>query len=830
MNKAYNHKLIEEGIEQEWRITEKVFSTHDTSKKPFSILLPPPNVTGKLHLGHAFDTLIPDTIIRYKKLKGFDTFWISGMDHAGIATQSKIEEHLWNTKKLTKHDIGREEFLKLTWQWKEDYANLFREQWSRLGLALDYERERFTMDNDASEAVVKVFVDLYNKGYIYKDVKAVNWDTKLLTAVSNIEIVNKETEQTMYYIKYFLENSNDYLTIATVRTETLLSDVAIVFNPKDKRYSKFLGQFVIHPLTNKKIPIISDEYVDPKFGSGLMKLSAHAEDDIDIIKKHANLEVIETINKNGFIECKDSIFNGLERFKARKEIADYLRNNNFILKEEKTISKVGYSERSNTPIEILVLPQWFVKMETFAKDILQHLRTKDKVKFYPPRFIKILKNWMSNIHDWTISRQIWWGHRIPVWYKGDQIKVQTTSPGLDWKQDEDVLDTWFSSGLSPFVFLGWPQKNEMIKRYYPTSLLVTGSDLIFFWIARMYMFGLDVMKQKPFENVLIHGLIRDEQGRKMSKSLNNGIDPIDVIDEYGADALKWFLITNTTPGFDIKYSPDKIKSAWGLCNKLWNISRFINELPNDNNNKITDADKWINNKLSLLIKSINKSMKNYEFTLVGSQISKFIYNDLSGWYVEFLKVNPSKKQALLILKNTLIVVNPFLSFVTYKIFKDIFNDKLYNHTYPKVSTYKNTDYIDKVIDITSALRKYREENNISKKELIYWDKDFDLDDKAISTINKLSYSEIQKNTDALITFDFGKIFIKIDESQKQENKKRLLNLIEKLTFEVDRSKKILSNENFVKKAPAEKLQEEKSKLEKYENELNGYKEELKCKY
>ncbi|EFF41390.1 valine--tRNA ligase [Mycoplasmopsis alligatoris] len=830
MDKIYNHILVEQGIEKEWRVEQKVFSKHDLNKKPFSILLPPPNVTGKLHLGHAFDTMIPDTIIRYKKLKGFDTFWISGMDHAGIATQAKVEADLYETKGLTKHDLGREKFLDLVWDWKEKYATMFREQWAKLGLALDYENERFTLDKDANEAVLKIFVDFYNKGLIYKDVKAINWDTKLKTAVSNIEINNTETNQIMYYIKYFIENSDQYLTIATVRTETLLSDVAVVYNPSDKRYSHLKGKFIIHPITKKRLPIITDGYVDPKFGSGLMKLSAHAEVDIDIIKKHKNLEIIETIDQDGFINAPESIFHKQERFEARKNIAKFLKENNLLEKEEQVVSSVGYSDRSNTPVEILVLPQWFVKMENFGKIILEHLQSKNRVDFYPKRFVKILKHWMSNVHDWTISRQLWWGHRIPAWYKDDQIKVQIESPGLGWVQDPDVLDTWFSSGLSPFVFLGWPQNDKMLKRYYPTDVLVTGSDLIFFWIARMYMFGLDVMKEKPFKHLLIHGLIRDAQGRKMSKSLNNGIDPLDVINEYGADALKWFLITNTSPGLDIKYSTEKLKSAWALCNKLWNISRFIEQLPQDQNTKATDADKWINNKLQVLIKNIDKAMKNYEFTLVGSQISKFIYTDLSGWYVEFLKSNPSKKFAMELLKNTLIAINPFLSFITYKIFKEVLNDKLYDYEYPKLKVSKNITYIDNVIEIVTELRKYREENNISKKELISWYADFELDSKAIDSINKLAYAQVEKNNDVLLSFAFGKLFIKVSEEQKQTNKTKLLEKIEKLNFEINRAKKMLENTNFVAKAPKEKIEEEKEKLIKFEKELKNYLEELKWKY
>lgn len=831
MDRIYNHKLVEKGLEKKWRQT-KHFIKRDFSKKPFSVLLPPPNITGKLHLGHALDTLIQDTLIRHKKLDNYDVFWITGMDHAGIATQAKVESVLYETEKLTKHDIGREKFLKKIWDWKEEYANFFREQWKKLGLALNYDLERFTLDKEANQAVLKVFVELYNQGLIYKDTKAVNWDVKLNTAVSNIETFSKQIEQKMYYIKYPLENSKDFLTIATVRTETLISDVAVVYNPNDTRYQNLVNKFVTHPITKKRLPIIADEYVDSKFGSGLMKLSAHSEVDIDIIKKH-NLQIIETIDKHGFLNCKGLPFDKMTRFEAREKIAHYLKENNFLAKEELTTSNVAYSDRSNTPVEILVMPQWFVSMNKFSKDILDHIESSAQVKFYPKRFKKVLKQWMENIHDWTISRQLWWGHRIPAWYKGDQIKVQIESPGENWIQDEDVLDTWFSSGLSPFVFLGWPQSNDLLERYYPTDVLVTGYDLIFFWIARMYLFGNHFLNQKPFKHVLLHGLIRDEKGRKMSKSLNNGIDPMDVIEEFGSDSLRWFLITNTSPGLDIRFSKNKLKSAWALNNKLWNISRYIIQLPNDTKKlNLTDADKWINNKLLQLQNTIKKNMRKYEFTIIGSEISKFIFNDFSSWYVELIKSQNeiSKKITLSILKNVLLIINPFLPFITYKIFEEAFNDDLYKYTYPKIKKAKNVEYIDTIIEIVKNLRKYREENQISKKELIYWDTDFEVSEIIENAINKLVIAKKEKNTDALIAINLGKIFIKINQKQKDLDKLRIIDEIEKIKFEIRRAKNILSNENFVKKAPKNLVKTEKTKLENYESELKKYEEELKCKY
>ncbi|MEA4134542.1 valine--tRNA ligase [Mycoplasma sp. 2704] len=829
MDKIYNHTLVEKDIDKKWQ-AKKYFQTHDLDKKPFTILLPPPNVTGKLHLGHALDVYIPDTIIRYKKLNGFDVMWVPGMDHAGIATQSKVEDVLFQSTGQTRHDLGREAFVDKIWEWKAEYANLFRQQWSKIGLALDYSAERFTLDAEANEAVSKVFINLYNKGFIYKGVKAINWDVKLQTALSNIEVNNEPTEQKIYYINYPIKGSNDVLTIATVRTETLLSDVAVVFNPNDSRYKDLEGKVVIHPITKKELPIIPDEYVDIDFGSGLMKLSAHAEVDVDIIKKH-NLEINETISKDGLINYPAlPEFHGLERFVARDKIAQFLQDNGYIQKVETTISNVGISDRSKTPVEILVLPQWFVKMEHFRDLILKDLDSSEAVKFYPKRFELTMRQWMENVYDWTISRQLWWGHRIPAWYDQDgNMKVQVDSPGEGWVQDPDVLDTWFSSGLAPFVFLGWPQNDEKLKRYYPTSLLVTGYDIIFFWVARMYFFGLEFTGQKPFDRLLLHGLIRDAQGRKMSKSLNNGVDPMDMVDKYGSDALRWFLITNTTPGLDIKFSDDKVEAAWRVNNKLWNITRYINELE-DNNNEATDADKWILNQLKNLSVKIDSLIDNYEFSIIGSEIYKFIFTDLSGWYVEFLKSSYSKKSALEVLRKTLIVLHPFLPFITDRLYSEIFDAELLEQLWPTFEDDHSTDYINTVIEVVTELRKYRENNQISKKELLIYSLKNDVPQVAIETINKMVFALYEDNNDYLIALNDNVLFIKQSDETKQRNKELLLEKINFVKAEIARAEQLLNNERFVSKAPADKVAVEKAKLEKYTDELKKYEEELSCKY
>ncbi|WP_322959060.1 valine--tRNA ligase [Mycoplasmopsis cynos] len=828
MKHNYDHLFVEDGIEQKWR-DKQYFMKHNEKAKPFSILLPPPNVTGKLHLGHALDVYIPDTIIRYKKLKGFDVLWIPGMDHAGIATQSKVEDVIYQKTGKSRHDLGRNEFLKKTWEWKEEYAALFRKQWSKVGLALDYSKERFTLDEKSNLAVQKVFIDLYNKGLIYKGIKAVNWDVKLQTAISNIEVNNVPTNQTMYYIKYKVFETNDDLIIATVRTETLFSDVAIVYNPNDKKYQKYQGLHVIHPLTNKKIPIIADEYVDPNFGTGLMKLSAHAEADIEIIQK-LNMEIIESISKQGYITYDDSRFKGLERFKAREVIAKYLEDNGFLVKKEEVISNVSISDRSKTPVEILVLPQWFVKMEKFKDLILNNLKSKDSITFYPKRLKTTMKQWMEKVHDWNISRQLWWGHRIPAWYKDDQIKVQILSPGPEWKQDEDVLDTWFSSGIAPFTFMGWPENTKMLQRYYPTSLLVTGYDIIFFWVARMYFFGLEFMQKVPFDKVLFHGLIRDQNGQKMSKSANNGVDPMDIIDKYGSDALRWFLLTNTSPGMDIRFSTEKIESAWRINNKLWNIAKFIKDMPENKILLKTDYDKWILTKLANLNSIISKMLEKYEFAVVGTEIYKFLFNDLSSWYIEFLKTTQNKEFALEVLKKTLIVLHPFLPFISDKIYFELFQNEILEQKWPKLYKYNDTEKVDEAITIISQIRKYREDQKISKKEVIYYFYTNELSKIAIDTINKIANAELAENQDFLISLNEHNLFIKQTQEQKAKNKIELENKISQIIFEIKRAENILSNEKFVKNAPIEKVQLEKDKLEKYKKDLEKYKDELKCKY
>ena len=814
MEPKYNHLLVEKDKNQKW-IDHKYFSTHDQSKPSFSIILPPPNVTGKLHLGHAWDGFLQDTMIRYKKLQGYDVCFVPGMDHAGIATQAKVEEKLAQSG-LTKYDLGRQKFLEKALEWKEEYAKLIHQQWAKLGLALDYNMERFTLDQAANQAVNQVFISMYEKGLIYRGVRPINWDPKLKTALSNIEVIAKPTKSKMYYVKYYFENSDQYLVVATTRIETIFSDVAIAINPNDQSKIHLVNQKVINPLTKKLLPIITDDYIDINFGTGCMKVSAHATNDIDIILKN-NLEIIECINQDGLMNERGLFTKGPDRQSAREQIFDYLQKANLIESVEEIENNVSYSERSNEVIEILVMPQWFVKMDLLAKQLLNHLDSEQKVKIYPNRFENTLRLWMEDVRDWTISRQLWWGHQIPAWYKGDQIKVQVESPGPDWTRDNDVLDTWFSSALCPFSFLGWPEKTAHLDRYFPTSLLVTGYDIIFFWVARMYFQSLEFMNNLPFKDLLIHGLIRDEQGRKMSKSLGNGIDPMEVIDQYGADALRWFLLTNSAPGQDINYSQTKVEAAWNLNNKLWNIARFI-KMMDQTDATIYASDIWIVNKLINLKNSIDQKIYKYEFTIIGKELYQFIFNDFSSWYIEFSKVWKNQKIALLVLKNLLILIHPFLPFISDHLYQEIFNAELLEAQF-NLKPLGQENQVNLIIDVISLIREARATFNLSHKDKIEYCIQNLKDQSVIAIIDKLANASWKDNNGILFTTNDTVINIYLSEELKSQEKAKTNQEITKLEAEIKRSQMILNNPNFINKAAKEKVQIEQETYQKYQNQL-----------
>lgn len=833
MDKNLDFKLVEEGRQQKW-IDNKYFSTHDEKKLPFTIILPPPNITGQLHIGHALDDYLQDTIIRFKKIEGYDVMWVAAKDHAGIATQAKVEKKLLKQGE-SRYTLGREKFVNEIWKWKNDYSKNIDEQWNKMGLALDYSSERFTLDKNANEAVLKVFVDMYDEGLIYRDQKAINWDPKFKTALSNIEVVNKEVKQKMYYVKYPFSDKSGHLTVATTRVETMYSDVALAINPNDKNAKKLLNKSILHPLTNKEIPIITSPLIDENFGTGVMKVSAHAMDDIDIIKEN-NLPIIECIDDNGLMNKEAQQFTGMDRFVAREEIAKLLQKKKLIVKTEEVISNVGYSERSDTPIEILVRYQWFVKMHDLSTKLLNHLESSDAVNFYPERFKNVIKTWMENAHDWTISRQIWWGHRIPAWYNDNgQVIVQVNKPDGKWTQDPDVLDTWFSSALAPFVFLGWPQSTEKLSRYFPTDILVTGYDIIFFWVARMYFQSLYFTGKKPFKNVLLHGLVRDAQGRKMSKSLGNGINPIEIIDKYGSDVLKMALIFNVTAGQDINFSNDKLESAKLFLNKFWNVARLISQIKVhikeefDENKMLDSFDDWILNKFLILKSNIKDAIDKYEFTIIYKHIQNFIVNDLSSWYLEFVKFKTNKNFVHFLFKEILLLLHPFMPFTTDYLYENMYHEQLLEATPMKlVERNLSNNNVNILIELITVLRKYREEKNISKSEQLFFDKKtliLNAVDKRI--IAKLTNFSQLKNNDLEIKLSNNKaISIKLSDEQKQKEIEEIKRLIDFSAKEIEFNKKFLDNKAFLEKANEKTILDKKNKLQQHETNLKFYQELL----
>ncbi len=729
LEKKYDHKEVENGKYDRW-VKNNYFKAGDLTKEAFSIVIPPPNVTGKLHLGHAWDTTLQDIIIRYKKMFGYDALWLPGMDHAAIATEVKVVDRL-KEKGINKRDLGRDGFLEKAWEWKDEYAKTIREQWGKLGLALDYSRERFTLDEGLNKAVRKVFVDYYNEGIIYRGERIINWDPVQKTALSNEEVIYKDVEGAFYHIKYFIEGTKDYLEVATTRPETLFGDTAVAVNPKDERYNKLIGKNVILPVVNKLIPIVGDEHADPSFGTGVVKITpAHDPNDFEVGKRH-NLPFVVVMNEDATMNENAGIYEGMDRFECRRKLVSDLKEADLLIKIEKMMHSVGHSERTGVMIEPYLSKQWFVNMDELSKKVLENQKDKDnKINFVPKRFEKILNNWMSDCHDWCISRQLWWGHRIPAWYKGDEVFVGMNAPeGSGWRQDEDVLDTWFSSALWPFSTLGWPDNTDDLKRYFPNDVLVTGYDIIFFWVCRMAFQSLKLTGKRPFKDCLIHGLIRDKQGRKMSKSLGNGVDPMDVIDEYGADSLRWFLTTNSAPGQDLRYDEDKVKATWNFINKIWNASRFVlmntEDLKDYDLSSLTTSDKWILTKLNKTIKEVIKNMDKYDFNVVGAVLYKFIWDNFCDTYIEYSKVSidniSTKSTLIIVLTSILKMLHPFMPYVTDEIYdklpiKECENIILSN--YPKYDKNlvfkKDEEEIDVLENVIATLRNVKKENDLPK--------------------------------------------------------------------------------------------------------------------
>ena len=843
----YDFNEVEQGKYDFW-LKGGFFEAGDKSKEPFTIVIPPPNVTGKLHLGHSWDTTLQDIIIRRKRMQGYDALWLPGMDHAGIATQAKVDAKL-KEQGVSRYDIGREAFLKEAWKWKEEYAKTIHSQWAALGLSLDYTKERFTLDEGLNKAVNHVFITLYNKGLIYQGERIINWDCQAKTALSNIEVEHQDDEGAFYYFNYPFVEGNGAVTIATTRPETMFADQAVMVNPNDERYKSIIGKMVRIPGTDIVIPVIADEYVDIEFGTGCVKVTpAHDPNDYEVGKRH-NLAMPLCMNDDGTMNDMAGKYKGMDRFECRKALIADLKKEGLFLKEEKMIHSVGHSERTGVVVEPRLSKQWFVKMDILAKQVLEN----DEYRFVPDRFKQTLEHWLTDIQDWCISRQLWWGHRIPAWYKDDEVKVQVECPGDGWRQDEDVLDTWFSSALWPFSTLGWPEKTELLDRYYPTNVLVTGYDIIFFWVARMLFQGVEFTHHAPFKDILIHGLIRDTQGRKMSKSLGNGVDPFDVIAKYGTDSLRYFLTTNSAPGLDLRFDETKIESSWNYLNKIWNISRYVMMNLGDDyketkieKSKLNLASKWILAKLNKVIENVDYNMEKYEFGEAARTLYSFVWDDFASWYVEISKVDlqsddksniqMTKNVLVYVLKSIVKLLHPFIPFITEEIYQALphAEKSITISEWPKVNKDFDDDMaiesISDLIEIITAIRNERAKANKAPSKPIdikIYAKNIDVKNIIKSTTNYLIKFTNPKNLEFLdediaakdysvTVLAMAKIYIPTsDLVDKEEVLKKLMTSKQKLEAELERSKKMLSNESFISKAPEAKINAEKAKYEEY---------------
>ncbi len=858
MPTKYDPQSIEKG-RYDWWLKGKFFEAKpDEGKKPYTIVIPPPNVTGKLHLGHAWDTTLQDILTRMKRMQGYDVLWLPGMDHAGIATQAKVEEKL-RANNISRYDLGREKFVEETWKWKEEYASHIREQWSKLGLGLDYSRERFTLDEGLSKAVREVFVSLYNKGLIYRGEYIINWDPATKTALSDIEVIYKDVQGAFYHMRYPLADGSGYIEVATTRPETMLGDSGVAVHPKDERYQHLIGKTVILPIVGREIPIVADDYVEMDFGSGAVKMTpAHDPNDFEVGNRH-NLERILVMNEDGTMNERAGKYEGMDRFECRKQIVKDLEEQGVLFKIEEHMHSVGHSERSGAVVEPYLSTQWFVKMQPLA-DAAVALQSKEeeKVQFVPNRFENTYLHWMENIRDWCISRQLWWGHRIPAWYHKEtgEVYVNHKAPSdiENWEQDTDVLDTWFSSALWPFSTLDWPEKDAAdFKRYYPTAALVTGYDIIFFWVSRMIFQGLEFTGERPFNDVLIHGLVRDEQGRKMSKSLGNGVDPMDVISQYGADSLRYFLSTGSSPGQDLRFSMEKVESTWNFANKIWNASRFalmnMNGLTYeeiDLSGEKSVADKWILTRLNETIETVTRLSDRYEFGEVGRILYNFIWDDFCDWYIEMAKLPlygedeaaklTTRSILAYVLDNTMRLLHPFMPFITEEIWQNLPHEgeSITTAAWPEVNPAftdnKAANDMKLLVEIIRSVRNSRAEVNtpMSKKIKILL-KAQDDGIKATLEENK-AYIERFCNPEELeIASDIAipdkamtsvitgvEIILPLEGLINMEEEiARLTKELEKWTKEVERVQKKLSNQGFVSKAPEKVINEEKAKEQDY---------------
>ncbi len=871
--KVYDPQSFEKKWYKYWEEHKLFHAEVDKLKKPFSIVMPPPNVTGQLHMGHAMDNTLQDILIRFRRMQGYNTLWMPGCDHAGIATQAKVDAALREEGK-SRYDIGRDAFLERAWQWKEKYGNRIKYQIRTLGSSCDWDRERFTMDEGCSHAVREVFVQLYKKGLIYQGKRITNWCPHCNTALSDIEVDHKNEKGHLYHIKYQVEGEDKYVEIATTRPETMFGDTGVAVHPDDERYKDLVGKTLILPIVNRRIPLFADSYVDPKFGTGAVKVTpAHDSNDFDMGVRH-NLEQIVVINNDATMAENTGKYAGMDRYECRKQLIADLKEKGYLLSIEEHEHAVGHCSRCDATVEPLVSKQWFVKMDSLAKPAIEAVKS-GKIQFVPERFSKIYCNWLENIRDWCISRQLWWGHRIPAWYcddcgetivENEDVKTCTHCGSSHIHQDEDVLDTWFSSGLWPFETMGWPEQTEELKQFYPTSVLVTGYDIIFFWVARMVMLGMEFGKDIPFKHVFIHGLVRDSQGRKMSKSLGNGIDPVEVIEKYGADTLRFMLITGNTPGNDMRFYWERVESARNFANKLWNASRFM--LMNlegfdasfvPQNDDYTLADKWILSRYAKTAASVTENLEKFELGEAARSLYDFIWNEFCDWYIELSKARLYDKeneyqrrvaQYVLgyVLEHTLRLLHPFMPFITEEIWQHIPHEgtSIMAAKWPVNEEDKideiSQQHMTAIMESIKAIRNMRAEVNAApskKTEVVLHFNDINLQKvftnnekyfMALASAEKLTVlpPDTQKPENAMTAVTNGvEIYLPlaglIDIEKETARLNKELAVLDKEVLRLDKK---LSNEGFLAKAPAAIVEKEKEKLKGYEEKREAVKQRL----
>lgn len=850
LDKRYDHKQVEEGKYEKW-VEEGYFEGgKDKSNPPFSLVIPPPNVTGKLHLGHAMDTIPDDIVARYKRMKGFDVVWVPGVDHAGIATQAKVEEHL-RSQGISRYDLGREKFLIEAYKWKDEYAKTIHKQWASLGLSVDYTRERFTLDPGLSKAVRRVFVTLYKEGLLYRGERIINWDPELRTALSNIEVVHSDDEGEFFYFSYPVEGKKP-LIVATTRPETMFGDAAVFVNPKDPRYQDYIGKFAINPANGEPLPIMADRYVDLEFGTGVMKCTpSHDPNDFNLAKKY-DLPFKTILDESAKMTADCGKYAGMDRYECRKLLVEDVKEKGLLVKIEKIVHSVGHSERSGAVVEPMLSAQWFVRMRPLAEKVLEMMESEGKIKFHPSRFEKVLVRWMKEADDWCVSRQLWWGHRIPAWYHKEtgEVYVDEEEPGDigNYIQDEDVLDTWFSSALWPFATLGWPDKTPDFERYFPTSLLVTGYDIIFFWVSRMIFQSLHFTKEIPFRDVLIHGLVRDPHGKKMSKSAGNGVDPMDVIDRYGVDALRYYITTSSSPGLDMRYNEEKIDSARAYLNKIWNAARYVEGVLGEgfepkeklSRRSLSVLDRSILSRLYRLIRKVESKMERYEFGAASGELYSFVYDDFCGDYLEMSKValaeggkkaETTKQVLYLVLSSIVRMIYPYAPFVMEEIYLSLPShlESINLETYPSLER-RFLDYESekKAAILRSAIKDIRNykssggiEPNAKVRLRFVPSLPFEGMDAFLSRFSFASEITYERPESAAISFAYPggyEMFVEEDVN-KDELLRRLTKERERLLSEVSRGERMLSNPGFVSKAPKEKIALEEGKLKDNRDKL-----------